>query len=248
MDIRPDKIKYWMMKKVVNDEEYNKRIGLISSLYEESQGLEELGVHLISTDEKTGIQALEREILPMKPGSVAKHESEYKRNGTCCLIGNFEVSTGIVSGSLTSTRTEADFLTHISETVKLDETGSWIFVLDNLNTHKSESLVRFVAEDMGFTGDLGVKDKSGILKSMESRGAFLETVEHRISFVYTPKHCSWMNQIEIWFSILVRKLLKRSSFKSVDELKLRILEFMKYFNQTMAKPFKWTYKGKPLVA
>lgn len=149
--------------------------------------------------------------------------------------------------SSTNTRTEEDFLKHISETVSTDNENKWVFVLDNLNTHKSESLVRFVAKDIGFTGDLGIKDKSGILKDMRSRGDFLENLEHRISFVYTPKHCSWMNQIEIWFSILVRKLLKRSSFKTVDELKLRILEFMKYFNETMAKPFKWTYKGKPLV-
>ena len=90
---------------------------------------------------------------------------------------------------------------------------------------------------------MGIKDKSGILKDMKSRSEFLGNMEHRISFVYTPKHCSWMNQIEMWFSILVKKLLKRSSFKSIEELKLRILEFMKYFNETMAKPFKWTYKG-----
>ena len=77
----------------MDDEEYNERICLISGLYEQAQELEELGVHVISTDEKTGIQSLERET-----GYVAKHESEYKRNGTCCLIGNLEVSTGIVSG------------------------------------------------------------------------------------------------------------------------------------------------------
>ena len=76
--------------------------------------------------------------------------------------------------------------------------------------------------------------------------AFLQDVSHRIRFVYTPKHTSWLNQIELWFSILVRRLLKQGSFSSVYELKERILAFIEYFNCTMAKPFKWTYKGCPL--
>jgi transposase len=81
---------------------------------------------------------------------------------------------------------------------------------------------------------------------MASRGTFLQNPTHRIRFVYTPKHTSWLNQVELWFSILVRRLNKRGTFTSVEDLGERILEFIEYFNQTMAKPFKWTYKGHPL--
>ena len=82
---------------------------------------------------------------------------------------------------------------------------------------------------------------------METRAAFLADPTHRIRSVYTPKHTSWLNQIEIWFSILVRRLLRRANFTSVESLRQRILQFIDYFNQTMAKPFKWTYTGRPLT-
>jgi transposase len=204
----------------------------------------------MSADEKTGIQALERAhpTLPMKPGLVERREFEYIRHGTQVLIANFEVATGkLVSPSIGTTRTEADFLAHISRTMSSDPDGEWIFIVDQLNTHKSESLVRLVAERCGIKTDLGLKGQSGILKSMQSRSAFLQDAAHRIRFVYTPKHTSWLNQIEIWFSILVRRVLKRGNFTSVDQLRERILAFIDYFNKTLAKPFKWTYAGRPLT-
>ncbi len=204
----------------------------------------------MSTDEKTGIQALERAHpdLPMKPGVEKRIEFEYIRHGTQCLMANLDVATGqIVAPSVGPTRKEEDFATHIEKTIDTDPKASWIFVTDQLDTHRSETLVRLVASRCGIKEDLGVKYKSGILKSKASRAEFLQNPDHRIRFVYTPKHSSWLNQVEIWFSILVRRLLKRSNFKSTEELRNRILAFIDYFNRTMAKPFKWTYAGRPLV-
>ena len=124
----------------------------------------------------------------------------------------------------------------------------WHFVVDNLNTHQSASLVHWVATQSALDRDLGQKGVRGILHTQASRAAFLSDASHRVVFHYTPKHCSWLNQIEIWLSILVRKLLKRASFVSVEDLKAKVLAFIDYYNRTMAKPFKWTYQGKPLVA
>ncbi|MGI2909686.1 transposase, partial [Tolypothrix sp. VBCCA 56010] len=167
---------------------------------------------MISTDEKTGIQALERAATtaPMEPGQVERQEFEYKRHGTQCLIANLEVATAqVISPSIGQTRTEEDFLAHIQQTVASDPNGEWIFLLEQLNTHQSESLVRWVANVCQIHQNLGIKGQQGILQSMATRAEFLQDTSHRIRFVYTPKHSSWLNQIELWFSILVRRLLKR---------------------------------------
>ena len=163
---------------------------------------------------------------------------------------NFDVATGqVVTPSCGPTRTEADFANHIRRTVAADPAATkWHFVVDNLNTHKSETLVRYGAQASDVVADLGIKEESGILQSMATRAAFLSDPAHRIVFHYTPKHASWMNQVEIWLSILTRKLLKRGSFSSVAHLRAKVLAFIEYFNRTMAKPFKWTYQGKALVA
>ena len=199
----------------------------------------------------TGIQALERAYpsKPMRPGTVELIEFEYIRHGTQSLIANWEVALGrVMTASIGPTRTEYDFANHIANTIETAPEAAWIFIVDQLNTHKSASLVRLVAACCELDIDLGVKEKSGILKSMVTRAAFLSDPMHRIRFVYIPKHTSWLNQIEIWFSILVRRLLKHASFKSTDELKERILAFINYFNQTMASPFQWNYKGHPQAA
>ena len=129
--------------------------------------------------------------------------------------------------------------------VATDPEASWLFLTDQLNTHQSAALVRLVAEHDGLTEELGVKGQSGILQSMPTRAAFLGDPTHRIQFLYVPKHTSWLNQVELWFSILVRRVLKRGNFPSLDALRERILQFIAYFNQT-AQPFKWTSKGRPL--
>jgi transposase len=223
----------------------------ICDTYLSTPALAAQGAHVISTDEKTGMQALERlhETKPVRPGLVERVEFEYVRHGTLCLIANFDVASGeIVSPSIGPTRSEVDFVDHIDQTIETDPDATWIFVVDQLDTHIAAGLVHLVARRCGLEDNLGKKGKHGILKSKKTRRAFLEDPSHRIRFVYTPRHCSWLNQVEIWFSILARRLLRRSSFKSLDDLRERVLAFIAYFNKVLSKPFRWTYTGRPLQA
>lgn len=242
-----------MNPKIDDPEAFPKRVAEICQLYRQAHALRTQRVHVVSCDEKTGIQALERmkpTKLP-KPGQIEKREYEYPRHGTLSLIGSFDVVTGnIVGQSIGPTRNESDFVEHIKTTVAAVPEAQWVLVCDQLNTHKSESLVRWIIQECSLdisAQELGLKGKSGLLKSLQTGAKFLEDPSHRIRILYTPKHGPWLNQIEIWFGILSAKVIRRGSFTSLEDLASKISSFIDYFSKT-ARPFKWTFKGFPLEA
>lgn len=245
--MQPHRSRYWLNAKA--DERKEERITAICEVYRRlSQAPNEIA---LSIDEMTGIQALARiaKDLPMAAGKPLAREFEYQRNGTQTLIASMNIATGKVDADCGETRTEEDFARFINRQIE-ENPGYEVhhLIMDQLNTHKSETLVRTIAKRCGIEQDLGIKGKSGILKSLATREAFLADPDKSVVFHYTPKHASWMNQIEVWFGILMKKVIRRGNFNSKENLKDKLLAFIEYFNKTMAKPFKWTYQGKPLEA
>lgn len=249
-DLQPHKSIYWLNTKEKDPVVFRQQVKEVCQTYLQAPDLlANHNTHTVSVDEMCGIQALQR-IAPsiaMSPGKPERIEYEYKRHGTLCLIGNWDVVLGqMLAPSIGRTRTELDFARHIHETIATDRDAGWIFIVDRLNIHCSESLVRYVAMLEGIPkSELGKKGKHGILKSMATRMEFLSDKSHRVRFVYIPKHTSWLNQIEIIFGIINRRAIKRGSFDSIDSLRIRLKAFIEYFNLTFAKPFQWTYTGRP---
>lgn len=181
--------------------------------------------------------------MPTEPDhKIERREYNYERHGTIDLFGNKNVATGeIIAPKLHPTRNEEDFADNIDNVIATDPNAGWIFIVDNLNIHFSATLVLLVALLCNIPLDtLGEKGKEGVLKNKESRKKFLEDKRHRIRFIYTPKHCSWLNQIENWFSGLTCRTLKRGNFKSVEELKEKIIKYINYYNLN-PKKIEWKF-------
>lgn len=248
--LQPHKSRYWLNAKEKDPQHFQAQVEAVCSGYLEAPRLyPEANTHTGCTDEMTGIQALERVAapLPMKPGQTECREFEYQRHGTTTLSGNLHVVTGqLLAPTLGPTRTEAVFVHPVAQTGATDPAASWVFVVDNLNIHASEGLVQWVAKTGGIEQDLGKKGRRGVLRSQATRREFLSDRGHRLRFVYLPKPTSWLNQIEIGFGMIMRKVVRRGNFSAVTDLKEQLLRFIDYFNEVFAQPFRWTFTGRPL--
>lgn len=251
VNLKPHRSRYWCNTTETDPVLFQQQVEIVCQTYLEAPELfSQNNTHTISIDEMTSIQANERQ-APTKrarPGDVGKEEYNYTRHGTLCLIGNWDVVAGqTICCTISETRNNEDFAAHIRHLLETDPNGNWRLVMDNLNTHCGEPVVRVVAEFLGIDPDsLGEAGKSGILKSTKTRRAFLSDTSHRIRFVYTPKHASWLNQIETIFGVINRRVLRQGNFKSKDDLRVKLSTFLDYFNQTFAKPMNWTYTGRPV--
>ncbi len=250
VDLQPHKSKYWCNTTEKDPELFQQQVELVCQTYLDAPQLyHQFNTHTVCVDEMTSLQANERRAetkLP-QPGQVAKEEFQYTRHGTVCVTGNWHVVQGqILAPTISETRDNEDFARHIEQTIATDPTAGWVFVVDNLNTHCGEPLVRMLADQLGIDqATLGIAKKNGDLKTMATRRAFLSDLSHRIRFVYIPKHSSWLNQIEIIFGIINRRVMRRGSFTSKFDLIEKLKRFMNYFNTTIAQPMNWTYTGRP---
>jgi transposase len=250
VDLKPHASKYWCNTTEKDPVLFAQQVEIVCQTYLNAPLLyQQFNTHTVCVDEMTSLQAIERRAqtkLPL-PGQIAKEEFQYTRHGTVCVTGNWHVVQGqMICSTIEETRNNEDFAKHIERTIATDSEACWVFVVDNLNTHCGEPLVRLVAKQLGIDeGTLGKAKEHGPLKTMDSRRKFLSDTSHRIRFVYIPKHSSWLNQIEIIFGIINRRVIRRGSFTSKRDLIEKLQRFESYFNDTIAKPMNWTYTGRP---
>jgi transposase len=250
VDLQPHRSQYWCNTTEKDPELFQQQVEVVCQTYRDAPRLHtQFNTHTVCVDEMTSLQANERQAptkLP-RPGQTAKEEFQYTRHGTVCVTANWHVTAGqILAPTISETRDNQDFAEHIRQTIATDPTAGWVFIVDNLNTHCGEPLVRLVAEQLATDPEsLGAVKKSGVLESMVTRRAFLSDPSHRIRFVYLPKHSSWLNQIEIIFGIINRRVMRRGNFTSQLDLIEKLKRFIDYFNATFAKPMNWTYTGRP---
>lgn len=241
-DLKPHRSSYWLHS---DDPDFEAKALDLCRLYLDAPRLHQQGELVICVDEKTSIQALERArpTTPAVPGRPERRHPEYIRHGTRCLIASLVVPTGQVLGSVTAHRGTWDFLRHLREVVvRFPEVRRFHWVMDNLNTHGTFELCQYLGKLSG-----GWDDRPA-LRTGAQRRAFLTDPSHKHVVHYTPKHGSWLNQVEIWFGVLSRRLLRRGEFRSVQELAERMLAFIDYYDRHDAHPYEWTYTGKPLVS
>jgi hypothetical protein len=241
-DLKPHQNRYWLHS---DDPDFEAKTLAICRLYLEAPRLYQSGELVVCVDEKTGIQALERlhPTKPVRPGTPQLQEFEYRRHGTRCLLASLVVPTGQVIGSVSQRRGTWDFVRHVRDVVEqFPHIERFHWVLDNLNTHWTVKLCQYLGKLSG------VWEKRPPLRTGAQRRAFLTDPSHKHVVYFTPKHGSWLNQIEIWFGVLSRRLLRRGEFRSVEELAQRLRAFIAYYNEHCAHPYEWTYTGKPLVS
>jgi DDE superfamily endonuclease len=240
-DLKPHRSVYWLNS---HDPDFEAKAQDICSLYLNALRFFEQGRVVICSDEKTGMQILERKYptQPIAPGKPEKREHEYIRHGTRVLIASFVVPTGQVVWNVGQTRTSADFAAHLAHVIQqLPDMTRYDWVVDNLNTHWSLDVCRVVAQ--GCKVPFVAKD----LRRGRQRRAFLSDPSHKHVFHFTPTHGSWLNQVELWFSVFARRFLKRGDFCSVQDFETRLYDYLEVYNTHQAHPYRWTYSGQPLV-
>ena len=248
-DLTPPQSRYGLHpERAADPQPWAPDVRTIGEVEHQAQERHAHGVPLVSPAEQTGMQAKVRAHppRPMPPGLVACVEGASSRHGPQTWIAPVAVATGLVMApSVGPTRTAEDVDGHRARTISRDPAAAGGCLVDRLNAPPAASLVRFVATQSGREEEGGGKGQAAMVASRSTRAAFFEDPTPRLRLVYTPTQTSWFHQVEIWCGILVRRRLKRASFTAVDDLRARLFAVLDEVNKTRAKPFTWTYAGRP---